>query len=491
VANLIVVDNPKRWPLHIPGVPVVPARAYLTETSYSDQRNTKVFNLCRSYRYQSTGYYVSLLAAARGQKPLPSITTIQDMKTLAIARIVADDLDPVIQRSLKPIKSDAFKLSMYFGRNLAHRYDELCARLFRLFQAPLLQAEFARTDGEWQLTGIGPKPASDIPESHMAFAADSAKEFFAKNRLPSQKRASTQYDIAILTNEDEKASPSNKAALKKFEASARRLRLGVEFIGREDFVRLAEFDALFIRETTAVHHHTYRFARRAAAEGLVVIDEPDAIAKCGNKVYLAELLARYEISAPQTLIVHKENRDRVKDLIGLPCILKQPDSAFSQGVSKADDETQLNEMIDKLLEKSDLIIAQEFLPTDFDWRIGVLDRQPLFACKYHMVKKHWQIAQSDATSTKYGRVEAVPIGQVPSSVLSTALRAARLIGDGLFGVDAKQIGKKTYIIEVNDNPNIDAGLEDAMMGDALYDRIMQTFLDRINQKKTGVWRGGA
>ena len=28
--------------------------------------------------------------------------------------------------------------------------------------------------------------------------------------------------------------------------------------------------------------------------------------------------------------------------------------------------------------------AQEYLATDFDWRVGVLDRRPLFACKYFM-----------------------------------------------------------------------------------------------------------
>jgi hypothetical protein len=28
--------------------------------------------------------------------------------------------------------------------------------------------------------------------------------------------------------------------------------------------------------------------------------------------------------------------------------------------------------------------------TDFDWRIGVLDRQPIFASKYFMSQGHWR-----------------------------------------------------------------------------------------------------
>ena len=80
--TLIVVDDPADWPLEIPGSELVPARAYLAERRYCGTRGIKVFNLCRSYRYQSLGYYVSLLAEARGHKPLPSVTTVQDLKSV-------------------------------------------------------------------------------------------------------------------------------------------------------------------------------------------------------------------------------------------------------------------------------------------------------------------------------------------------------------------------------------------------------------------------
>jgi glutathione synthase/RimK-type ligase-like ATP-grasp enzyme len=73
-----------------------------------------------------------------------------------------------------------------------------------------------------------------------------------------------------------------------------------EYITRADIGRLPEFDALFIRDTTFANHYTYRFSRRATAEGLVVIDDPDSILKCNNKVYLAELLIRHNIPAPRT-----------------------------------------------------------------------------------------------------------------------------------------------------------------------------------------------
>src|SRR3569832_2432889 len=76
---LIVVDNVKEWEFETPGVEVVDARSYLTRPEYGEVRGVKVFNLCRSYKYQSLGYYVTLLATARGHKPLPNFITVQDM----------------------------------------------------------------------------------------------------------------------------------------------------------------------------------------------------------------------------------------------------------------------------------------------------------------------------------------------------------------------------------------------------------------------------
>ena len=80
-----------------------------------------------------------------------------------------------------------------------------------------------------------------------------------------------EHDLAILTNDEERSPPSNREALKRFERAARGQGFDVEFLSPDDYGRIAEFDALFIRETTKLNHHTYRFASRARAEGLVVI----------------------------------------------------------------------------------------------------------------------------------------------------------------------------------------------------------------------------
>jgi glutathione synthase/RimK-type ligase-like ATP-grasp enzyme len=202
-------------------------------------------------------------------------------------------------------------------------------------------------------------------------------------------------------------------------------------------------------------------------------------------VFLAELLEKHNVPIPKTIIVHRDNAKLISGILGLPCILKKPDSSFSHGVVKAETEEELVSYVENMLEKSELLIAQEFMPTSYDWRVGIFDRQPLYVCKYYMVNGHWQIIKRDKSgaTTQVGMSEALSVERAPAGVLRTALRAANLIGDGLYGVDIKQSGKSFFVMEVNDNPNIDAGIEDTVLKDELYARIMKVILRRIEQHK--------
>lgn len=484
---LIVTNRPKDWPAEFENVSIVDARTYLTDPSYSELRGAKVFNLCRSYRYQSIGYYVSLLAEARGHKPLPSISTLQDIKTQAIVRLVSSELDELIGHSLQPIKSDKFVLSIYFGRNMAHRYQRLALHLFNQFPSPLLRASFVRQEHGWQLKHITTIAAKEVPESHWPFLMEAAQQYFAGRRNGVKQRSRARFDLAILHNPADPQPPSDPGAIKRFIKAAASLGIDTQLITRDDYGRLAEFDALFIRDTTYVDQYTYRFSRRAAGEGLVVIDDPQSIVRCTNKVYLAELLSRHKVPMPRTIVVHQGNAAAVGSELGFPCVLKKPDSSFSAGVVKVESEEELHQRLSEFFSQSELVVAQEFLPTTFDWRIGIIDRTPLYACRYYMARGHWQIIhQGRDGHARYGKSETVPIELAPRRAVQAALKAANLIGDGLYGVDVKESDGRFYVIEVNDNPNIDHGCEDAILKDELYRRIMSVFLKRIEQRKAGV-----
>ena len=189
---------------------------------------------------------------------------------------------------------------------------------------------------------------------------------------------------------------------------------------------------------------------------------------------------------PRTLLVHRGNVDEIVPSLGLPCILKAPDSAFSLGVAKVETEPALREAADGLLARSELVIAQEWLPTAFDWRVGVLDRRPLFVCRYHMAPGHWPVIKRESQDRIEGSTDALAVGEAPKSVVDLAVQAANLIGDGFYGVDLKQVGDQCYVIEVNDNPNVDTGNEDAILQDALYREVMGVFRRRIAERRARV-----
>ena len=342
-------------------------------------------------------------------------------------------------------------------------------------------------EGNWRVDAVAALALGEVPEGHLEFLLEAASDYFLRKRAPRIKRESARYDLAILVNPKEAEPPSNAQALKRFEKAAVDLGFDVEFLDKGDYGHVAEFDALFIRETTAVNHHTYRFARRAAREGLVVLDDPLSILRAANKVFLAQVMTRQRIPQPETLIVHRGNVSQIARDLGFPCVLKQPDSQFSKGVIKVESEAELKRQTRAMLERSDLIIAQRFTPTEYDWRIGVLDGVAIYACRYFMAKDHWQIIRRDDAGEKdEGAHETLAIADVPPNVLSIAIQAAKTVGQGLYGVDLKQFGSAVTVIEVNDNPNIDFGIEDLVLKDALYQRVMGYFIKRLEARtRTG------
>ncbi|HEY6563913.1 MAG TPA: RimK-like ATPgrasp N-terminal domain-containing protein, partial [Pirellulaceae bacterium] len=221
--TLIITDKQDDWPTSSGAAEVIEAWTYLTDATFSRLRNARVFNLCGSYRYQTTGYYVSLLAEARGHRPLPNVLTMQDLQLRhqSIMRMIPPDLEELIQQSLAPIHSPEFTLSVYFGHNLAARYDRLSRQLFSLFQCPLLRFSFSKRD-RWQLRSARALDSAELSPQHRAFAAEAAQLFFTRGSNGGRpKRKRPRFDIAILHDPaNTEHSPSDPKALEKFARAA-------------------------------------------------------------------------------------------------------------------------------------------------------------------------------------------------------------------------------------------------------------------------------
>lgn len=479
----IVVDSVSKTPERFQKLPIITSSAYLS-AEYAEKRRLKVINLCAHKRSLSTSYYVSLLAEARGHRALPEARTLHQLESKLLVRDAIRELNDMINLSFRRLATNRFTLSVYFGKNLAKSYDRLAKRLYALFPCPLVQYHFQKKEGRWRLKEIEQLGLHQVPDDHHEFIEEELSAMLRKRWRRDHPSKSYRYELAILVNDQEPNSPSDEQALAKFCKAAQQLDIRAEIISPRDLPRLMEFDALFIRETTKLDNHTMRFSLKAERSGMVVIDDPESIRRCCNKVYLSELLRTHDLPTPNSTLLTRKNLKDVSQTFSFPLVVKIPDGSFSIGVHKVKSEEELNALCKDLFQTSSILIAQEFVPTEFDWRIGIIDGRPLYACRYYMSKGHWQIynhaAKGDDTT---GISNGVPIDQVPKVVLDTALKAANLIGNGFYGVDMKQSGDQALVIEVNDNPSIDAGIEDEMIGDELYLAVMNTFLKRLDAKR--------
>lgn len=485
--QILVVENPADWKLGTAHGEVMRVEEYLGQAELLKQKDVQVVNLCRSYKYLSAGYYCSLLAEARRHRVLPSVKTILDLSSKAMYSLDAEDLDETIDKTLGRRRHEppasALALDVFFGHCALPGLEKLARQIFETFPAPLLRVDFQR-QGRWRIASIKSLSIHRLDAEQTELFNHALSQYQKKRWRSPRSKSVSRYDLAILYNPEDPLPPSDARALKNFARAGKELGVDVELVEKKDYSRLAEYDALFIRDTTRINHYTYRFAKKAESEGMVVIDDPASILRCTNKVYLAELLRTNGVPAPRTRILRKSALETIADEVGYPAVLKVPDGSFSRGVHKAEDRTAMLAVAGRLLKESDLILAQEFMYTDFDWRIGILNREPLYACQYFMSKKHWQIVNYDKSGrAQEGAFKTWPVQEVPPGAVKVALAAANLIGDGLYGVDVKQRGDEFYVIEVNDNPNLEAGVEDAVLKDDLYRRIMGEFVRRLEQRR--------
>lgn len=454
---------------------------------YTGKDPRLVINLSDDYSYNSEGYYCSLLAQARGHRVIPGVETLNKLESGSGIR-----MDRTLQKlchqwiTKNNITDDMWRLNIYFGNCMEKGLERIARYIFDNYPCPILQVTF-NNHSRNQIESVQALSLKQLDEKEQDNFASALDNFNKKVwRTPRSSRPA-RYSLAILYDPDEKFPPSDKDALNKFLEVAKRMNIHAELITEEDATRLMEFDALFIRTTTSLNHYTFRLAQKAMLNDIPVIDDPDSIIRCTNKVYLCELFEKSHIPAPASRLLFRSQSNsfaEISEYLGSPLILKIPDGSFSIGMNKVTSEEELQRALATMFERSSIVLAQEFIPTEFDWRVGLLDGEPLFACKYYMAKGHWQIynhAHDDTGKNLCGAWETVPIYQAPQKVLDTAVKAAALIGKGLYGVDLKLVNGKAMVIEINDNPSIDHEVEDAILGDELYYRILNHFVRKLDK----------
>lgn len=483
---LIVIDSLDLWAPYCQTDSVITANQYLQDDELS-KSSYLVVNLCSDLSYHSEGYYCSLLAQARRHRIIPSIETLSKFNNG-----VPVTLDRSLTRLCKchelvseKQEMEGFELDLFFGKCVDPKLQRLAQFIFDQYPAPLLRI-CCNNEQPAQITRIRPLTLGELTDQQQDLFAASLDKFNKKIWRQPRSKKPMRYDLAIFHDPQEAFPPSNKTALNIFVSEAKKMNINAQLITEQDSSRLLEYDALFIRQTTAVNNITYQLAQVAEQADMVVIDDPTSIIRCTNKVYLKELMDKSGITAPKSMLLFKTDAKtygQVSSYLGEKMVIKIPDGSFSIGVSLVESEQAYNALIEPLFRHSSILLAQEFVPTEYDWRIGVLNGECIYACKYYMARGHWQIYHHKSTGlTRSGRGETLPAHTVPRPISRVAKKVSAAIGKGLYGVDIKTVGDEVLVIEVNDNTSIDHGVEDKILGNELYRIILREFIARLNSK---------
>ncbi|HTY52689.1 MAG TPA: RimK family alpha-L-glutamate ligase [Methanomicrobiales archaeon] len=268
-------------------------------------------------------------------------------------------------------------------------------------------------------------------------------------------------------------------SLIRLRDSAEEMGHMVYFIFPTEIAKIGKVDGLFIRSRTDPMNISFVAAKMAEMRGIPVIDDPASIQVCSDKVNMYLHLIRDGVRIPDTVFVKKGEltERRARDLfreLGSPLILKEPSTSFSLRVEKVNTVAEFLKTGKRFIKLSDWIVAQRFIESNFDWRVGVLDGEPLYACQYIIPQETFKIQATVNGHIVYCAVKGMPLDGVPAPILDIAVKAGRAIGKGLYGVDIKDRQGTPFVIEVNDNPSLEGGEDEQSPG--LYRKIIAHLL---------------
>lgn len=187
-----------------------------------------------------------------------------------------------------------------------------------------------------------------------------------------------------------------------------------------------------------------------------VLNGSSGIARSRDKLRCLQLLARYDIDVPRTILArHGEDlKAAVKRVGGLPAIVKLTQGTQGIGVMIAHTMAELSSILETMRELGQELILQEFVEESKgrDVRVLVVGDRVVGAMRRVARKGEFR-------SNLHRGGEGEPI-DLPESYQDAAIRAARVVGLEVAGVDLLEGRKGPKVMEINSSPGFE-GLEAA------------------------------
>jgi len=219
---------------------------------------------------------------------------------------------------------------------------------------------------------------------------------------------------------------------------------------------LTDFDAVIPRIGASVTFYGTAVLRQFEMMGVYPLNESVAITRARDKLRALQLLARKGIGLPVTGFA--ESPDDVQDLIkmvgGAPVVIKLLEGTQGIGVVLAETQQAAESVIEAFMGMRANILVQEFIKEarGADLRCFVIGDRVVAAMKRQ--------AKEGEFRSNIHRGGSASLIRITPQERETAVRAAKIIGLNVAGVDILRSSHGPLVLEVNSTPGLE-GIETA------------------------------
>lgn len=219
---------------------------------------------------------------------------------------------------------------------------------------------------------------------------------------------------------------------------------------------LGEYDAVIPRIGESITAYGTALVRQFEMMGTMPVNSSITINRSRDKLRSLQLLSREGVGMPRTVFAH--DADDIPDLLDMagkePIIIKLVSGTQGAGVVKADTRKQAESMVQAFMATKSNILLQDFVEesSGTDIRCFVVNGKVVAAMK--------RTAPEGEFRSNLHRGGTAEIIELTKAENDTAIKAAKIMGLNVAGVDILRSDNGPLVIEVNSSPGLQ-GIETA------------------------------
>ena len=230
------------------------------------------------------------------------------------------------------------------------------------------------------------------------------------------------------------------------------LRPSIHYKGED----LVGFDAIIPRIGASITFYATAVLRQFEMMGVYPLNESVAVTRSRDKLRSLQLLARKGIGLPVTGFAHSPDdiQDMMRMMGGAPAVIKLLEGTQGIGVVLAETPKAVESVVEAFMGLKANILIQEFIKEagGSDIRCFVIGGKVVAAMKR-------QGKEGEFRSNLHRGGSATLVRLTPEE-RSTAVRAAKIMGLNVCGVDILRSNHGPVVMEVNSSPGLE-GIEEA------------------------------